>query len=338
MENVCLATVFTVSWTVAVPLTSNEQVFAAIRAATPADLVRDRAERTWLAMATLAAAVLAAAAVAARAVANRLSRPVHDLAGTARRLGDGDFTARAAATGIDELDGAAAALNATAERLGQVLARERAFSSDASHQLRTPLTALRVRLEAALLDPTTNCEHTLQGALTDIDHLHATVEDLLALARDTAPDREVLDVEAVLADAERRWHGPLAAGGRPMRLRVDDPLPPVRASARAVAQILDVLLDNAARHGAGAVTVTGRSHLDDAVAVDVADEGPGPALPAEAVFRRRSAAASGAGIGLALARSLAEAEGGRLVLSRLGPQPVFTLLLPAASSPRPNQA
>lgn len=315
---------------VAVPLTSNERVFAAIRAATPADRVRDRAERTWLAMALLAAVVIGAAAAAARLLAGRLTRPVHDLAGTARRLGDGDFTARAATTGVAEIDAAADALNATAERLGQVLARERSFSADASHQLRTPLTALRVRLEAALLNPGRDRDDVLRDALTDIDRLHATVEDLLALARDTPADRDAVDLEAVLGDAERRWHGPLAAQGRPLRVRVEAPLPPVRASARAVTQILDVLVDNAARHGDGAVTLTCGTRLDDAVAIDVADEGPGPPAGDDAPFRRRAPDAAGSGIGLALARSLAQAEGGRLVLTRAGPGPVFTLFLPAA--------
>lgn len=315
---------------VSVPLTSDEQVFAAIRAATPADRVRDRAERTWLAMALLALAVLAAAAAAARLLAGRLTRPVHDLTGTARRLGDGDLTARAATTGVAELDAAAEALNATAERLGDVLARERAFSADASHQLRTPLTALRVRLEAALLQPGRERDEVLGDALSEIDRLHSTVDDLLALARDTPPDRDAIDIADLVGDAERRWHGPLAAQGRPLRVRVQAPLPPVRASARAITQILDVLLDNAARHGAGAITLSCAARLDDAVAVDVADEGPGPPSGDLALFHRRSPAAAGSGIGLALARSLAEAEGGRLVLARAGPRPVFTLFLPAA--------
>ena len=90
------------------------------------------------------------------------------------------------------------------------------------------------------------------------------------------------------------------------------------------------LLENAAEHGAGTVTLRARPTAG-ALAVDVADEGPGPA-PDGDLFRRRSPTAEGSGIGLALARSLAEAEGGRLVLSRPGPEPCFTVLLPAADA------
>jgi signal transduction histidine kinase len=93
-----------------------------------------------------------------------------------------------------------------------------------------------------------------------------------------------------------------------------------------------VLLANAVQHGAGMVTVTVRD-ADTAVAVDVADDGPGVSIPADELLRRRTERAAGSGIGLALARALAEAEGGRLVLTRSGPGPVFTLLLPAGARP-----
>jgi len=102
-------------------------------------------------------------------------------------------------------------------------------------------------------------------------------------------------------------------------------LPVSSASQAAVRQVVDVLLDNAVVHGAGTVTLSLRD-AGGAVAIDVADEGPGPADPEEA-FRRRGDSAAGHGIGLALARSLAEAEGGRLRLTRPRP-PVFSLLLP----------
>ena len=315
----------------AVPLTNDEQVFAALRAAVPRNVVDARVHGAWLAMAGLAVAVLATAGLLARALARRLSRPVEALARAAGRLGDGDFSVRAQPSGIPEVDEAAAALNRTAARLGELLARERAFSADASHQLRTPLTRLRLRLEAVLARPGGDREEAIRSSLEDVDRLEATVEDLLALARDTAPLRQRLDVPALLADVERRWHGPLAAAGRPLRVLADPGLPPVDASGAALRQVLDVLVDNAAQHGAGIVTVQARP-LPGALAVEVADEGPGPPSDGDALFRRRSQAAHGTGIGLALARSLVEADGGRLVLSRRGPGPCFTIALPAAES------
>jgi signal transduction histidine kinase len=131
------------------------------------------------------------------------------------------------------------------------------------------------------------------------------------------------------------WHSTLAAVGRPLRFRVGDHLPNAVASSAAVRQVLSVLLDNASRHGDGAVTVAGRD-ATDALAIDVSDEGAGVADP-DQLFRRRSPTAGGHSIGLALARSLAEAEGGRLMLGRSAP-PTFTLLLPLHRSPADDAA
>jgi signal transduction histidine kinase len=280
-------------------------------------------------MAALATGALATAGALAWRQARRLSRPVVALADAAARLGQGDFSIWAPASGVAEVDAAADALNATAGRIGELVARERAFSADASHQLRTPLTRARLRLESTLATPAAGHTEAIEAALGDIDHLEATVEELLALARDVGPRRERLDVPALLADVEGRWHGALAGAGRPLRVIVDSGLPPVDASTAALRHVLDVLIENAAEHGAGTVTVHARPTAG-ALAVDVADEGPGPAASDGDLFRRRSETARGSGIGLALARSLADAEGGRLVLSRPGPEPCFTVLLPAA--------
>lgn len=320
---------------VAVPLTSDERVFAAIRGTVPRRVVDARVRRAWLAMAGLALGVLAAAAGLAGLQARRLGRPVHALAEAATRLGDGDFSVRAATSGVTEVDAATGALNVTAARLGELLARERAFSADASHQLRTPLTRLRLRLESALATPGADRDQALAASLEDIDRLEATVEDLLALARDVAPPRQRLDLPALLAEVERNWHGPLAASGRPLRVIVESGLPPVAASPAALRQVLDVLVGNAAQHGAGTVTIHARPAADG-LALDVADEGPGPSVSGEDLFRRRSETATGRGIGLALARSLTDAEGGRLVLSRPGPEPCFSVLLPPGIS-RPDR-
>jgi signal transduction histidine kinase len=99
-------------------------------------------------------------------------------------------------------------------------------------------------------------------------------------------------------------------------------------SKPALVHVLEILLDNASRHGAGAVTVVAR-RAANGVAIDVRDEGPGVGDPA-AAFARRSSSDHGHGIGLALARSLAEAEGGELILRSPGPHPVFSLVLPTA--------
>ena len=315
---------------VAVPVTAAERVVGVVRVSSPAYRTYLRIVVTWLGMTGLAAAAVAAAALLARRQSRRLADPLERLAGAAQTLGDGDFTVRAPAAGIAEIDAAGAALNRTAERLGDLVGRERAFSADASHQLRTPLTGLRLRLETALEggDPRPG----VIAALETADRLERTIDELIALARDAPAARTPADLPALLAEADSHWHGPLAADGRSLRVSTDPAMPGTPASAAATRQILDVLLANAVRHGAGTVTVTARD-ADTAVAVDVADDGAGVSIPADELFRRRTERAAGSGIGLALARALAEAEGGRLVLTRSGPGPVFTLLLPAVARP-----
>jgi signal transduction histidine kinase len=311
----------------AVPVVDEEQVIGATRAAAPLDVVEARTHRTWLAMGVLGVAAVAAAAIVGNRQARRLATPVSALAATATRLGEGDFGARAARSGIGELDSAAAAMDVTAARLGELLDRERAFTADASHQLRTPLTALRLTLEAAAQTPGADLRVAIEGAISEVDRLQATVEDLLALARDAPGDRTSIDIAAVVRQVQTRWHGTLAAAGRPLRTNLERDVPEVVTSEAAVAHILDILLDNAVRHGSGAVTVSVR-RAGSGVAVDVADEGDGIVGDAATVFARRSPSEHGHGIGLALARSLAEAEGGQLVLRGLGQHPVFSLVLP----------
>ncbi|MEA2478517.1 MAG: hypothetical protein QOJ07_439, partial [Thermoleophilaceae bacterium] len=201
-------------------------------------------------------------------------------------------------------------------------------SSDASHQLRTPLAALRLELEALELRGDESPE--LTAALGQVERLQSTVGTLLSVARDAPRGDATVDVAGAIAALEERHTGGLAAAGRPLRTRLqagEDAT--ARASGQVVAEILDVLVDNACRHGAGTVTVCART-VGDAVAIDVADEGQGLAGDPESAFERRGGDHDGHGIGLALARSLAHAEGGRLTLTRAGPEPVFTLWLGSA--------
>jgi signal transduction histidine kinase len=313
---------------VAIPFSNDEQVIAVVRAALPKSVVNDRVHRAWLAMAGLAFAVIGVAAVVAVLQARRLSRPVKQLAAAADRLGHGDFAVRAGRAGIPEIDAAAAALDTTAERLGELLQRERAFSAHASHQLRTPLTGLRVQLEAATLAGGADPRAALVDALQSVDQLEQTIDDLLALARDVRPKADPLDLRRLIDEVDQRWHGPLADVGRPLRTSVQPDLPTSTASAAALRQILDVLVANAAEHGAGTVTVAVR-FAGGGIAIEVSDEGPGIEDNGRDVFASRTDPSTGRGIGLALASSLAGAEGGRLLLGHHGPRPVFRILLPS---------
>jgi signal transduction histidine kinase len=313
---------------VAVPVTHDSDVIGAVRAASPRSAVYRQVARDWLVMLGLAGLAIGMVWLVARRQARRLAGPLEELSDAARRLGDGDFSVRTEPVDIPEIDAVGTALNSTAGRLDDMLARERAFSADASHQLRTPLTGLRLRLEAALDRPEQDLRHAIMAGIDAADRLEQTIEELLALARDTRSSHSApLDLPGLLDEIERGWHDRLAAQDRALRVAVDPQAPVSLASTAAVRQVLTVLLDNAAIHGSGTVSVAVRNAAD-ALAIDVSDEGTGITAPEPELFTRRSRLADGHGIGLALARSLAEAEGGRLRLTRPAP-PTFTLLVPA---------
>jgi signal transduction histidine kinase len=314
---------------VAVPVTDGTTVIGVIRASSPYPGVWLRIAGAWSVMLALGAVAVGATWLLARRQARRLSAPLEVLADAAQRLGEGDFSVRTAASGIPEIDAAGSALDVTADRLDDLVTRERAFSSNASHQLRTPLTGLQLTLETALDAPASAQRTAVVRALESADRLERTIGDLLSLARHAPRDRAALPLPALAADWYSAWAPVLEGRDRRLQVTVAPGLPDTCASEAAVRQVVDVLLDNAVVHGAGTVGLVARD-AGTTVAIDVTDEGDGPPGPDD-VFRGRALVPPGHGIGLALARALAEAEGGRLVLSRARP-PVFSLLLPAAGT------
>lgn len=307
------------------PIPSDQKMVGTVRAAVPYSVVTQRVYRAWAAMAIFAVAAIGLAAVIARRQAIRLAAPLERLTLAARALGDGDFTVRAERSGVREADTASQALEDTATHLGRLLTRERAFSSDISHQLRTPLTALRVGLESAVTRPDADLQAALQDALDRSEHLSVIVDDLVCLLRQPGFAVVPVDVGPLLRDVTGRWEGPLAARDRCLALAIKPHLPRCLAPAPAVRQILDVLISNALWHGDGTVTVDAH-HTGGYIDIEVSDEGPGLSAepPAEPVEQ-----GDGHGRGLPLARSLAAAAGGSLVLRRAAPRPVFRLSLPA---------
>ncbi|MEP6954463.1 MAG: HAMP domain-containing sensor histidine kinase [Solirubrobacteraceae bacterium] len=309
---------------VVVPIIHNEEVTGAVRAVRSDGAAAGAARRAWLTLLAVALAIIALAVLAALILGRGLAGPLERLAVSARRLGDGDFSVRAAPAGVAEVDAVGAALDTTAQRLDGLVLRERAFTADASHQLRTPLQALRIELEAIELRGDHPPE--LPAALAQVDRLQSTVDTLLSAARDAPREAPASAVAPILDEARARWHGRLAQDGRPLRITGGADAE-VRAAAPVVQEVLDVLLDNAATHGAGAVTLSVRCS-DDHVWFDVADEGAGFAVDPVAAFERRAGGGNGHGIGLALARSLAHGEGGRVEVVRSEARPVLSLLLP----------
>src|SRR3954470_10131574 len=265
---------------VAVPVTDGMTVTGVIRATAPYGRVWPRIAVAWGVMLALGTVAIGATWLVARRQARRLSAPLESLAGAAQRLGEGDFSVRTTASGIPEIDAAGSALDVTADRLDDLVGRERAFSSTASHQLRTPLTGLRLTLETALDAPDAAQRAAMVRALESADRLERTIGDLLSLARHTPVDRAALPIPALVHDWTSAWAPVLAGLDRQLRLQVA-PSPPVgRASEAAVRQVVDVLLGNAVVHGSGTVALVVRD-AGATVAIDVSDEGSGPLEPAE---------------------------------------------------------
>jgi signal transduction histidine kinase len=301
----------------------------------PAAATDRRVAAAGIVIAGLSALGIVAAVGLALLVARRLSRPVADLARASHRLGAGDFSVRAPRSGVPELDEVADALDHSAARIDELVRAEREFTSNASHQLRTPLTALRLHLEelSAASDPEVRAEAV--AALENADRLGATISDLLAIARSHGSLPAVpTDVSSLVARRVGSWQAVARRAQREIELRADEGCV-VPASEPALEQALDALLDNALRHGDGLVRVTVRSH-EHHVEVTVDDAGAGiPPGEVGSVFDRHVSLHGGTGVGLSLARTLVEASGGRLELVRPTPA-TFRILLPTATPTTPR--
>jgi signal transduction histidine kinase len=199
----------------------------------------------------------------------------------------------------------------------------------ASHQLRTPLTGLQLALEAGLAqDDDAELRPVLTEALATTHRLHHTVEEVLRLsgAGKVSPSAGKIAVGQLLRDAEARWHGLFATDGRRLECAARGTPAEVLVSGAPVSEVLGILLDNARVHGRGTVRVTVRD-LEDALAIDVSDEGSVAGEPTRLFDRGHTGGGPGAGIGLAIARDLAVSLGGRISLASARPA-TFTLLIP----------
>ncbi|NGN65367.1 HAMP domain-containing histidine kinase [Streptomyces sp. A7024] len=280
-------------------------------------------------MIILAVALLAIGAAVLLAIrqANRLTAPLTDLAETAERLGSGDQRPRHRRYGVPELDRVADVLDNSAERISRMLTAERRLAADASHQLRTPLTALSMRLEEITVsdDPETVKEEAAIG-LTQVERLTDVVQRLLTNSRDPRSGLGIdVDVDEVVKQQIEEWRPAYRSAGRAIVRSGKTDLRAV-ATPGSVAQVLATLIENALMHGEGRVAIRTRV-TGTQIVIEVTDEGKGvsPELGSR-VFERSVSGRNSTGLGLAVARDLAEADGGRLELVQQRP-PVFALFL-----------
>ncbi len=288
--------------------------------------------RDALFVALVSAAVAVSAAVGVGLLAGRrISAPLVDLCHRAEQLGTGASRSAPVATGIAEVDTVAQVLAHSADRIDRLIASERQFASDASHQLRTPLTALSMRLEEILAadDPRTVREEA-RSALAQIERLAHVVEHLLENVRDSNLRSSAVPLDDVVLQQVVEWEPAFASAGRRIIAAGTRGLVAM-ASPNGLSQVLATLLENSLVHGDGTVTVSTRS-TGISLVVEVTDEGEGVPLELGArIFERSVSGRSSTGLGLALARELAAADGGRLELVQQKP-PVFAIFLSAASS------
>ncbi|HRA50746.1 ATP-binding protein [Actinotalea sp.] len=261
--------------------------------------------------------------------ARRLAAPLIYLAASAEQLGSGQVRPRLEASGVEEIDLVAAELARSADRLAGRLAAERQFAADASHQLRTPLTALSMRLEEIGFE--TEKEEVREEArisLEQVERLVMVVDDLLTRSRRAqGGTTEAVRLLEVVHQQQEEWGPSFASAGRNLVVEVP-PATAVLATPGALAQVLATLIENSLKHGAGTTTVRSRpSGSGGAVVVEVGDEGPGvPDDLAPRIFEREVTSGAGTGLGLSLARDLVAADGGRLELAQRRP-PVFAVFL-----------
>lgn len=289
-----------------------------------------RVRRAWLLIAALSGGGVLIAVLLSAVQARRLARPLEAVARRSAELGDGDFSVRVGRFGIPEVDAIAGGLDSSAGRIAELVAREREFSANVSHQLRTPLTALRLRLEEARGTEDRLARHAeLDAALGEADRLEATISELLSHARRSGgPPPQAVRLAGVAHDHATRWR-PLYERARRALDVVADGDVAVRTSPGTTGQVLDVLLDNALHHGSGRVRITVTAD-DRAGLLVVTDQGPGiPEADRDRIFARGASRSGRTGIGLHLARTLAQADGGSLVAPPGAPTR-FELRLPLA--------
>ncbi|MEU7567566.1 ATP-binding protein [Streptomyces fradiae] len=283
--------------------------------------------RTLLIIGAVALLAVVAAVLLAVRQANRLASPLTDLAETAERLGSGDPRPRHRRYGVPELDRVADVLDASAERIARMLTAERRLAADASHQLRTPLTALSMRLEEiAVTGDLDTAREEATIALAQVERLTDVVQRLLTNSRDPRTGSAVpFDLDEVVKQQVEEWRPAYRSARRALVRSGKTGLRAV-GTPGAVAQVLAALVENSLMHGGGTVALRTRV-TGNQVVVEVTDEGPGvPADLGARIFERTISGRNSTGIGLAVARDLAEADGGRLELVQLRPA-VFALFL-----------
>lgn len=299
---------------VVAPVVSSGEVVGTVRVAESTGPLEERIGRSRLVLVAVGLFVIAVTMLVAALLAASLARPLRELARTAGRLGRGDLSARTEEKGPREVAEVATSLNAMAAELENTMAAQQDFVANASHQLRTPLTGIRLRLEGAVARGGEAGRYA-EPALDEIDRLAELVDDLLVLARSSEPQTTGTDVDlgTAVRSAVARWTDRATQKSQLVSDRAQEGVV-ARSDPDAVAMILDNLLENAILHCPGQARIAAASFTGpDGPGIVVQDDGPGiPADELPHVFdrfyrgRRGRRAAPGTGLGLAIVNEVAQ--------------------------------
>ncbi|EFL24511.1 putative two-component system sensor kinase [Streptomyces himastatinicus ATCC 53653] len=304
------------------PGSSGTVIRGALRLSRPTTVLDDRVHDIWGTLAAIGLGILAAVALIAVALARWIVRPVHALERATTQLAHGTLTTPPATDiGPPELHHLAASFTHTATRLQHLLRAQRAFAAEASHQLKTPLTALRIRLENFEPHLHPAAHESLDEAIEETERLSRMIQGLLSLARleDNATTPEPCDLDIVVADRAAIWE-PFAAEQQVRIAVTGRSAGRVWAIPGAVEQIIDNLLANALRVSPPATTITlATTHTPRVVELHVVDQGPGMTEAErhrafDRFWRASDTHHDGTGLGLPIVEQLTRASGGHITL------------------------
>ncbi len=312
---------------VALPIGSVDGIQGAVRITYPASVIDDQIRHIWLLLAATGGVVLGIVFLASQLLARSVTKPLHDLQDAAGDLGAGDLGARAEVPkGPAELTVLAESFNSTAARLEQLVGAQRGFIADASHQLRTPLAAMRLRLENMEADVQGTALEDLEGALDEVARLSRLVDGLLVLARaeQSSSSPTTIAVDQVIDGRCDAWDA--FAAEKHVRIVADVVgSPAARVTSGRLEQVIDNLLNNALEVAPedSAVVVAARER-SDCVEVRVSDEGPGMTVDERGRAFDRFWQSGGSrkdgrpnghfGLGLSIVRELVVGDGGDIAL------------------------
>jgi signal transduction histidine kinase len=307
---------------VALPLVDREDVVGAVRVARPLSELNATVTRSWLVLAAVGVFVVLIGLGIAWALASSLARPLKHLSETAGRLGAGDLEARAEEAGPRDVAEVARAMNVMAEDLQRSIDSQQDFVANASHQLRTPLTGMRLRLEGIASDGGAGAG-SARAALREVDRLGDLVDDLLVLARTSRREATAsrIDLGKCLQEARDRWSEHATKSGHRLETQADESVV-VYADLSEIAAIFDNLVENAIAYTprGSVIRMEARGNGYEQI-ISVEDNGPGiPSDDAQRAFERfyrgrtGKSAGPGTGLGLAIVREVAERWGARAAL------------------------